>query len=396
MPRKYPQLLLVWMCSLVISGCQDHLVESLLEPPPLPFAPLAFMTDPDDAFVLLATTNSGKLLEIDVDAGVVRLLGQSQTFENFKPGWTGITSDASTAFTSSRTRDDIRDDGCSTIAGHTPCTHLYTIDASTGLVTADRGSMGKEFISDIDISPVTGTMFGSRADAATSRGQLVTIDKGLGIATTVGTFFSTPTSVPTSDGFWMVNGGLSVHPSTGTIWGIESGFHWGEIGPRLYTIDGSTGEVTAAIPVTIGVTKPQFGFDGLEIMPDGRFFASRGGDGAGFQIYEIDPTTGVAALVNLTVPQGLGRPNGLETTTAPRALALTVSSATMSFDPGGLPAGDDFSMDATFALGAGNDGLDLTNEAFLLGLDDLGFTLPAGFQIHVAGSRAHTGQRERE
>ena len=392
MPRKYPQLLLVWLCSIVVSGCRDHLVESLLEPPlAVAFDASAFMADPGDAFVLLATTNSGKLLEIDVDAGTVRLLGQSQNFEGHKPGWTGITSDASTVFTSSRKRDDIRDDGCVTFAGHTPCTHLYTIDASTGLITADRGSMGKENVSDIDISP-TGTMFGSRSDPANEfRGQLVTIDQVSGVATTVGTFFSTPTTVPPYGGFaWLVNGGLSVHPTTGTIWGIESGFFWGHIGPRLFTVDGSTGEVTSVIPVTVsGGNQPQFGFDGLEIMPNGRFFASRGGSGA-FEIYEIDPTTGAAVVVSLTIPSGVGFPNGLETITAPRAVELTVNAATMRFDPGGVPAGDNFSMDATFELGAGSNGLDLTAETFLLSVGDLGFTLPAGSFSLIGGVFKYT------
>ena len=344
------RLILLSLTSVTLTGCYDSLTETPTDLRPakaeLPyqmFDGTAFAVG--DAFVLLATTNSGKLLEIDVDAGSVRRIGQSQTFEGYKPGWTGITKDASgTVFTISRTKDDPRADGCVPASGAgTACTHLYTIDASTGLVTDDRGSLTQSNVSDIDgPGPIPGTVYGSQYDIGADIGRLVAIDAST-VPTTTGAaaigYFSTAGTAAFDGGYSLINGGLSVHPTTGVIWGIENNYRWTSIGPRLFTIDGSTGAVNSvAIAVTIGGAIPPHGFDGLKIMPDGRFFASRGplpvAGSTPFQVYEIDPATGVATLVSLTIPSGLqGIPNGLETTTAPRALALSVTGATMDLDP---------------------------------------------------------------
>ena len=118
------KLLLLSLTGVTLTGCRESLVQTLLETriarAELPFEMFdgATFAVAGDALVLLATTNSGKLLEIDVDAGTVRQLGQSQAFQGFKPGWTGITINSSeTVFTSSRTRDDTRDDGCAPSSG---------------------------------------------------------------------------------------------------------------------------------------------------------------------------------------------------------------------------------------------------------------------------------------
>ena len=405
------RLILLSLTAVTLTGCYDSPTETPTDLRPakaeLPyqmFDGTAFAVG--DAYVLLATTNSGKLLEIDVDAGSVRQIGQSQAFgtPSIKPGWTGITKDASgTVFTTSRTKDDPRLDGCFPASGSgAACTHLYNVDPSTGLVTADRGSVGQANVSDIDgPGPLPGTVYGSMLDVQNSVGLLVAVDATLvptSPAVPIG-YFSTGTTGAYDGGFELINGGLSVDPNTGVIWGIENNFHWdttGPQGPRLFTIDGSTGAINSpAIVVTIGGANAVHGFDGLEIMPDGRMFASRGpnqgGGGTPFQLFEINPSTGEATQVSLTIPAGLqGIPNGLETTTAPRALTLSVTSATVNFDPTGDPGGDDFVMDATFAMGAGNNGLDLPNEAFVMNMGDLVFTLPGGSFITVAGGFEYT------
>jgi len=208
--------------------------------------------------------------------------------------------------------------------------------------------------------------------------------------------FSTGATTEIDGGFWLVNGGLGVDPNTGTIWGIENNFHWtvasGGPGPRIFRINGSTGLVLSLMPITVGGGSIEFGFDSMEIMPDRRFFVTRGG-GDSFEVYEIIPTTGVATLVALD-PDDIASigatPNGLETTTAPRALNLAVDNASVRIEPTGRPGGDDLSMDLTFSLGAGNNGLDLVNEAFILSLEGIGFTLPSGSFSLVGGVFEYT------
>ena len=119
------------------------------------------------------------------------------------------------------------------------------------------------------------------------------------------------------------NGGLSVHPHTGGIWAVESGF---SNTPRIFRVDPLTG---LAIPpvLRLGLNGAPilgvgFGFDALEILGDGRFIAFSGA-GAN-ELYEInpvpDPQSGLAevTLIPLNIdPAITGSLNGLESVPVP-------------------------------------------------------------------------------
>ncbi len=269
------------------------------------------------AQVLLATTNEGELVEIDLVAGTATLIGDAGQLDG-KPaetGWTGLSFDAAgDLFVVSRQSGE-PDTGCagSPFTTKNTCAHLYRVDPNNGAVLAEIGNTETPFLSDIDFA-FGGTLFGNQWD---SRGTLVTVDPAIGTANAIDYF---GTKLDSSGGVVnLQNGGLSVHPGTGEIWATETGFGPDKDGePGIFKVDANTGLVIApVIPLGLMGSLLTFGFDSLEILPDGRFIATRG---EGYsEIYEINPvpdaSSGLAevTLIPLSLDPGItGGLNGLE------------------------------------------------------------------------------------
>ena len=117
---------------------------------------------------LLATTNQGNLISIDLDAGTMALIGDQNK------GWTGIAIHPTTGevYTVSRQRNET-----------SRTAHLYKIDINDGQVITEIGDTGSSAISGIDFAP-DGTLYGSY--------DLESIDINTGVSTTVGDFGPDP------------------------------------------------------------------------------------------------------------------------------------------------------------------------------------------------------------
>lgn len=304
------------------------------EPPDSPVAPtlsgtpsFAVVHSPGD---LLGSTNAGELVTIDLTTGTVALIGDAGIFAGKNLGWTGLAFDqAGNLFTTSRNSSELTSDGCTGFYGGGRCSHLYRVDASTGAVIADIGSTNRRFISDIEFGG--GTLYGSSYTNQTADccGALLTIDPTTAQISWVnfpnGFGPNATLSAP------IQNGGLAVHPITGEIWGIENGF---AAPPLLFKIDPVTGIASDLMKIGLGGVQVTEGFDALEILPNGRFLATRGGPGlpAAERLYEIapflDPNTGFAeiTLVPLSYSTALaGHINGLEVVPSGAAIGLQVS-----------------------------------------------------------------------
>jgi parallel beta-helix repeat protein len=120
---------------------------------------------------LLATTNQGNLISIDLVAGEMSLIGD-ENVENV--GWTGVAVHPSSGdvYTVSRRRDE-----------DSNTAHLYRININDGQIIAHIGDTGIQAISGIDFAPI-GTLYGNY--------NLETIDINTGLATTVGNFGADP------------------------------------------------------------------------------------------------------------------------------------------------------------------------------------------------------------
>jgi hypothetical protein len=255
---------------------------------------------------LLATTNQGELVEIDLAGGTATLIGDAGIFNGKDIGWTGLSFDAAgDLFAVSRINSE-PSTGCAVSPVTTNCAHLYRVDSINGAILEEIGNAQAPHISDIDFAS-GGTAYGNQWDG---QGTLITINPASAIANIVGHFGSP-----------LQNGGLSVHPITGEIWAVESTFGLGA-GISIFTVDTTTG---AAIPpiVQLGLlgTPPSFGFDALEILPNGRFIATRARRSS--EVYEIDPipdaTSGLAeiTLIPLVLDAGItGSLTGLESLTS--------------------------------------------------------------------------------
>ena len=253
---------------------------------------------------LLATTNQGELVEIDLAAGTATLIGDAGTFNGKELGWTGLTFDAAgDLFAVSRFRSEPIS-VCFVPFSNGACAHLYRLDPNTGAVIQHVGDVQAAFVSDIDFAS-GGTLYGNHFD---SQGTLITVNPATAIANPVGQFGS-------HFGNRISNGALSVHPLTGEIWAIGNNFGRNKL---IFKVDPSTG---AAMPpiVQLGLLGNllTFGFDALEILPNDRFIATRGVGSN--EVYEINPfpdaISGLAeiTLIPLVLDVGItGSLNGLE------------------------------------------------------------------------------------
>lgn len=103
---------------------------------------------------LLATTNAGELLNIDLTTGDVTPIGQQGK------GWMDLAVHPTNGWTYAVSRR---------IAEATDTNHLYRIDPFTGQIMSEIGDLEQKFISDIDFAP-DGTLYGINS------GQVVVID----------------------------------------------------------------------------------------------------------------------------------------------------------------------------------------------------------------------------
>lgn len=269
--------------------------------------------------VLLATTNQGELVEVVIRRGTARarLIGDAGVLEDGRePGWTGLSFDSEgNLFVTSRHASELETDGCFGKFAHGPCSHLYRLDPRTGTILAEIGSTGVSLLSDIDFMP-DGTLFGNYFNDERGRGDgaLAVIDPSNAILTRIGLFgrgFS---------GVGLENGGLSVHPQTDEIWGVENS---SSLSPSIFRVDPDTGEAVPESIVRLGINgNPSVqGADALEILPDGRFILIAGGPFQLSAIAEVNPIpdeqTGLAEITLIPLvrdPAITGKLNGFETT----------------------------------------------------------------------------------
>ncbi|MFQ5878315.1 MAG: hypothetical protein ACE5JH_11645 [Acidobacteriota bacterium] len=285
------------------------------------FAPVSGLTvlvPVEERAEILATTNQGELVEIDLDFGTARLRGDAGIFNGKDLGWSGLSFDAAgRLFVTSKRASESVTDGCIGFYAFGQCSHLYRVDPGTGAVLEEVGSMGVSFVSDIDVSLdgsiffPDGTLYGTYYvdERAAGDGGLIVIDPGTALVARFGIYGNASLDVD------LENGGLSVHPVTGEIWGVESSF---SASPSLYRVDPDTGLAIDGSVVRLGLNgfPTAFGLDSLEILPDGRFFGTRGRGSN--ELYEIDPVPGAAGLAGLRRvplsfdPAVTGSLNGLE------------------------------------------------------------------------------------
>ena len=165
--------------------------------------------------------------------------------------------------------------------GFGPCAHLYRLDPTTGAVLQHIGDLEAAFVSDIDFTE-SFILYGSRfVDTQPQEdGGLVTIHP-----------VTASITVPPNIRFGSLeNGGLAVHPLTGDLWGIENQGAVGPGTPSIFKVDPSTGlAILPVVPLGFGGQPVTFGFDALEILPDGRFIATITGSFGLNEIYEINP-----------------------------------------------------------------------------------------------------------
>jgi len=118
---------------------------------------------------LLATTNRGELLSIDLDTNTASLIGQDGG------GWTDLAMHPTLGSLYTLTRWSLEPSGTN---------HLYEIDPVTGNIIQEIGDTGNAFLSDIDFS-ASGVLYSSDG--------LVTIDiNNNGVATYIGGFGPDP------------------------------------------------------------------------------------------------------------------------------------------------------------------------------------------------------------
>lgn len=117
---------------------------------------------------LLATSNRGDLMQIDLVTGLVYLVGEQDK------EWTGVAIHPTSGkvYTVSRRNDEA-----------TNTAHLYEVDINTGQIISEIGDTGITSISGIDFAP-DGTLYGNY--------DLVSIDITTGVGTTVGSFGPNP------------------------------------------------------------------------------------------------------------------------------------------------------------------------------------------------------------
>jgi hypothetical protein len=129
------------------------------------------------------------------------------------------------------------------------------------------------------------------------------------------------------------NGGLGIDNS-GNIFVVENNFG-GAGGPggevtTLAQVNPNTGEPISYLRLVRNGADLGFGLDSLEVMPDGRFIATKGGFNK--SLYEIDPVSGEVVLVPTSLPAFNGNLNGLQSVGLNTVLATTNAGELLSID----------------------------------------------------------------
>lgn len=243
---------------------------------------------------LWVVTTKGELLEVDIETGFTRFLGDAGYFQGREPGWAGLSVDSTgRLFVASRIKTEP-----SEIA------HLYRIDSATGAILEEVGSTGFPYLSDIDFA-LDGSLYGSYWD---DWGGVLLIDPATAISTSLLNFGDAS----------FESGAISVHPITGELWSIESNNAANE---RIFRLDQETGTPIEETTVRIGLNgiATNFGFSSLTITPEGRFLGTGGRNRTDMELYEINPTpdsvSGLAEItqIPLDVPDEVeGNMNGIE------------------------------------------------------------------------------------
>ena len=147
---------------------------------------------------LLVVTTDGELLEVDIETGSTRLLGDAGYFNGREPGWTSLSFDSEgRLFAASRIKTEPEE-----------IAHLYRIDPADGAIVEEAGSTGFQYLSDI-VFALDGSLYGSYYGDGPG---LLLIDPATAISTVL----------PNFDGLVFESGAISVHPMTGELWSIES------------------------------------------------------------------------------------------------------------------------------------------------------------------------------
>ena len=188
--------------------------------------------------------------------------------------------------------------------------------------TAGSGSHGIRIEASANSNTVTNNTF--EADAS----YAVSIRSASDNELTANTLIS-PDGYVFQGKFLLQNGGLSVD-SAGNIYAVEN--NWGSsaggnsgIGEAtaFFLVDPITGVANSVIPLLENGVDVGFGFDALEILPDGRFMALTGFGGGTSPLYEINPNTGEVTAIALNLPFLQGKLNGLEAASNTNLLATT-------------------------------------------------------------------------
>jgi hypothetical protein len=127
------------------------------------------------ADTLLATTNDGELLSIDLGTNMATLIGQDGE------GWTDLALHPTTGRLYVSTRWSIEPSGTS---------HLWEINPANGNIIGEIGDTGIPFLGDIDFS-AGGVLYGNNG--------LEMIDETSGLGTTIGGFGSDPNEAPSAN-----------------------------------------------------------------------------------------------------------------------------------------------------------------------------------------------------
>ena len=116
------------------------------------------VTHAQSSHIILGSTHRGDLVEIDLAAGTVQLIGNAPS----PGGWSDLAMDpAGSLYAVSRWRAE-PNTGCSGLFNNVgSCAHLYRLDPDTGAVDQYIGDLQAAFVSDIDFTG-SGILYGSR------------------------------------------------------------------------------------------------------------------------------------------------------------------------------------------------------------------------------------------
>jgi hypothetical protein len=234
---------------------------------------------------LFATTNQGELVYVDLDLQTVMKIGEAGTVDGDDLGWTDVASTGnSSLFALSRWSTESMPPSCGSLS-NAPCAHLYRLDPQTGAVLNTVGSTGWIQLPDMDFAADSLFGLGYRAGVST----LFVMDTATASLSWIPNDTASVTlGTNPFNGLALIFGGLAVHPITGDLWGVESsGNSTAEV---IYRIDRTTGAADSILRLGLNGSPTNFGFDGLEILDDGTFIATRGGSGVApdSAMWEID------------------------------------------------------------------------------------------------------------